>query len=77
MHYQIDRAKDFYIKAFALLPKEDRFKQLPGLMMGNIYYDLLLRIEEGDLANILNERTQLTPIRKIWVIILTFINKYN
>jgi len=45
--------------------------------MGNIYYDLLLRIEEGDLANILNERTQLTPIRKIWVIILTFINKYN
>ncbi len=77
MQYQIDRAKGFYAKAFTLLPKEDRFKQLPGLMMGNIYFDLLLRIEEGDLANILNERTQLTPFRKIWVIVLTFINKYN
>ena len=77
MQYQIDRAKDFYAKAFTLLPQEDRFNQLPGLMMGNIYYDLLLRIEEGDLANILNERTQLTVLRKIWIIVLTFINKYN
>ena len=73
MEYQIERAKSFYSKAFSLLPKEDKNKQLPGMMMGYIYYDLLLSIEEGNLANILNERTQLTPIRKFYIILKTIL----
>ena len=73
MEYQILRAKSFYSKAFSQLPKEDKNKQLPGMMMGYIYYDLLLSIEEGNLANILNERTQLTPIRKFYIIIKTIL----
>ena len=73
MEYQIKRAKSFYSKAFSLLPKEDKNRQLPGMMMGYIYYDLLLSIEEGNLANILNERTQLTPIRKFYIILKTIL----
>ena len=73
MKYQIERARSFYRKAFTLLPTEDKTNQLPGMMMGYIYYDLLLSIEEGNLSNILNERTQLTPIRKGYIILKTII----
>jgi phytoene synthase len=56
-----------------LLPEEDRRTQLPGIIMGNIYYDLLLQIEQGNLTNILNEKTQLTPVRKLWITILSIL----
>jgi phytoene synthase len=71
MNYQIKRAKEFYTKAEGQLSQADKFKQLPGLMMGAIYYDLLLQIEDGDLSNILNEKTQLTPVRKLFIILKT------
>ncbi len=73
MKFQIERAKEFYQKAIMLLPEEDRRTQLPGIIMGNIYYDLLLQIEQGNLTNILNEKTQLTPVRKLWITILSIL----
>src|SRR6476660_3252248 len=45
MKFQADRARAVYDEAFALLPKEDRRAQRPGLMMAAIYRTVLDEIE--------------------------------
>ena len=69
-----DRAKQFYNSAINHLPKEDRKKQLPGLMMGNIYFALLTEILSNHPEKILNQKTLLPPFRKVWIAITTLLN---
>ncbi len=66
MKFQIERAEEHYLRALALLPREDRHTQRPGLVMAAIYRALLEEIRrEGFL--VLTQRTSLTPIRKLWI----------
>ena len=66
MRFQVARAYKMYDEAMALLPKEDRRAQRPGLMMAAIYRTVLDEIER-DNYQVLNQRISLTPIRKLWL----------
>jgi phytoene synthase len=72
MRFQVERAKQVYAEAFALLPKEDRRAQRPGLMMAAIYRTVLDEIER-DRYHVLTQRISLTPIRKLWLAWKTYI----
>ena len=70
MQYQAQRAHATYDAALALLPEVDRTAQKPGLMMANIYRSLLRDIEAQGF-HVLHQRTSLTPMRKLWLAVLT------
>ena len=72
MAFQVARAQTAYDEAFALLPKEDRRAQRPGLMMAAIYRTLLTEVE-ADGYHVLKQRISLTPIRKLWLAWKTYI----
>lgn len=72
MRFQAERAEGIYREAFALLPKEDRRAQRPGLMMAAIYRALLDEIRD-DGFHVLNHKISLTPIRKLWLAWKTYI----
>ena len=73
MKFQAQRAKDYYAKAFAALPQEDRKTQRAGLIMAAIYRTLLDEIER-DGFRVLTQRTSLTPLRKLWIAWKTWIS---
>lgn len=66
MAFQAKRAYQFYDQALAQLPATDRKAQRPGLIMGAIYRTLLDEIV-ADGFQVLDRRTSLTPLRKIWL----------
>jgi phytoene synthase len=66
MEFQIDRAREYYQRAFAELPRQDRKSQRPGLVMAAIYQTVLDEIYAGG-CKVLNQRTSLTPLRKLWI----------
>jgi phytoene synthase len=72
MRFQVARAHTVYDEAFALLPKEDRRAQRPGLMMAAIYRTVLDEIER-DGYHVLNQRISLTPLRKLWLAWKTYV----
>lgn len=72
MAFQTERAKKAYEEAYALLPKEDRRAQRPGLIMASIYRTLLTEIE-ADRFHVLEHRISLTPIRKLWLAWKTYV----
>ena len=72
MAFQVARAQTVYDEAFALLPKQDRRSQRPGLMMAAIYRTLLTEIER-DRYHVLTQRISLTPLRKLWLAWKTYV----
>ncbi len=64
--FQCERAKDYYQKALAALPPEDRYQQSTGLIMASIYEATLDEII-ADGFQVLKHRIKLTPIRKLWI----------
>ncbi len=72
MAFQIERARGYYERALALLPREDRKAQRPGLVMAAIYRTLLEEIRR-DGARVLAHRVALTPVRKLWIAWRTWI----
>jgi phytoene synthase len=66
MAFQIARARDYYERAFALLPSADRKAQRTGLVMAAIYRTLLDEIQASG-GKVLNQRIALTPLRKLWI----------
>jgi 15-cis-phytoene synthase len=66
MKFEFDRATDWYAKAIAQLPAEDRKAQRTGLVMAAIYRTLLHEIAR-DGYRVLDRKTSLTPIRKLWI----------
>ena len=70
MRFQAERAHRCYDEALALLPEADRAAQKSGLMMANIYRSLLREIE-ADGFQVLHQRTSLTPLRKLWIALMT------
>jgi phytoene synthase len=72
MKFQVERAQKTYDEAFALLPREDRRAQRPGLMMAAIYRAVLDEIER-DHFHVLKQRISLTPLRKLWLAWRTYV----
>ncbi len=66
MRFETRRARSFYERALELLPEVDRRAQRPGLIMAAIYRALLGEIERGGF-DVLERRTSLTPLRKLWI----------
>ncbi len=66
MTFQAERAEKFYDQAFAQLPAIDRKAQRPGLVMAAIYRTLLREIARDGFL-VLDRRTSLTPLRKVWL----------
>jgi phytoene synthase len=72
MRFQNERAQRTYDEALALLPKQDRRAQRPGLMMAAIYRTLLDEIAL-EKFQVLNQRISLTPLRKLWLAWKTYV----
>ncbi len=72
MEFQIERAEQYYSQAMSVLPAVDRKTQRPGLVMAAIYRTLLEEIK-ADGCLVLNQRTSLTPVRKLWIAWRTWI----
>lgn len=66
MQFQAERAEHYYDQALGRLPATDRKAQRPGLIMAAIYRTLLREIVRDDFL-VLDRRTSLTPLRKIWI----------
>ena len=66
MAFQAERAERFYDQALTQLPAIDRRAQRPGLIMAAIYRTLLAEIA-ADGFLVLDRRTSLTPLRKVWI----------
>jgi phytoene synthase len=66
MQMQAERAQSYYDLAFSRLAPEDRRNQRAGLIMAAIYRTLLDEIR-GDRFDVLDKRTALTPLRKLWI----------
>ena len=72
MQFQAERAIGFYDQAMAQLPAVDRKAQRPGLIMAAIYRTLLDEIARDGFL-VLDRRTSLTPVRKLWIASRTWI----
>jgi 15-cis-phytoene synthase len=66
MAFEADRARTWYAQALAKLDPRDRRAQRTGLIMAAIYRTLLDEIER-DGFDVLDRRTSLTPLRKLWI----------
>jgi len=66
MEFQAERARSYYALAESRLAPEDRSDQRAGLIMAAIYRTLLEEIRR-DGFNVLEQRTALTPLRKLWI----------
>jgi phytoene synthase len=66
MALQIERARGYYDRALALLPRDDRRSQRAGLVMAAIYRTLLEEIASLR-GRTLTQRVALTPMRKLWI----------
>jgi len=74
MEFQIDRAITYYDQALGELPAGDRRAQRPGLVMAAIYRTLLDEIR-ADGCQVLTQRTSLTPLRKLWLAVKTWVRE--
>ena len=66
MRFEMERARTWYERALAQLPAQDRKAQRTGLVMAAIYRTLLDEIAR-DGFRVLDRRTSLTPLRKLWL----------
>jgi 15-cis-phytoene synthase len=66
MAFEVTRAQEWYARALAQLPAVDRRAQRTGLIMAAIYRTLLDEIAR-DGYRVLDRRTSLTPLRKLWI----------
>jgi phytoene synthase len=64
--HQVARARNWYDRALAQLPADERRAQRAGLAMAAIYRTLLDEIERDD-YRVLDRRIALTPLRKLWI----------
>jgi len=70
---QIERAETYYDKALNELPAEDKKNQRVGLIMTAIYRTLLREIKVDGAEKVMNARTSLGTLRKLWIAFSTWI----
>ena len=59
-------ATTLFEKALNTLPETDRVSQLPGLIIGNIYFQLLKKIKKNN-YDVMTKRFSLSPLLKLWI----------
>jgi len=64
--FQAQRARRYYRRAMSHLPPADRYAQRSGLIMAEIYRTLLDEME-ADEFRVMQQRLNLTPLRKFWI----------
>jgi len=64
--HQAIRAHQYYNKAMSLLPEQDRYQQCTGIIMSEIYKTTLEKIQRENYT-VLEKRTSLPAIRKLWI----------
>ena len=67
LDFQIERAESYYDRALNALPIDDRKSQRVGLMMADIYRTLLREIKKDGAEKVLNSRTSLGTLRKLFL----------
>lgn len=72
MQFQIERAQHFYQQALEQLPEVDRKSQRTGLIMAAIYRATLEEVAASG-CHVLKERVSLTPLRKLWLALKTWL----
>ncbi len=72
VEFQIQRAQTYYDRALGALPPEDRKSQRAGLVMAAIYRTLLEEIHR-DGCRVLERRTALPAMRKLWIAWITWV----
>jgi len=72
MQFQIERAQRYYQQAFEQLPAADRKSQRTGLIMAAIYRATLDEVAASG-CHVLRERISLTPLRKLWLAVKTWL----
>ncbi|MCP2041759.1 phytoene synthase [Neisseria sp. HSC-16F19] len=77
MAFQIERARQTYREAVALLPAEDRRSQKSGLVMAAIYYALLREIELDGGGNVLKYKLAIPKPRKLRIALKTWIGGFR
>lgn len=64
--FQADRAQAYYEKAFSALDKNDRYTQRTGIIMAEIYFALLKKIQDQQYP-VLEKRVSLAKFKKLWL----------
>ncbi len=77
MAFQIERARQTYREARALLPKADTKRQKAGLVMAAVYYALLMEIRRDGAENVLRYKTAIPPARKKRIALKTWLFGFN
>ena len=72
MEFEVERTQAIYARALAHLPRVDRKAQRAGLAMAAIYRALLAKIKR-DPQRVLDRRTSLPPLYKLWLATLAWI----
>jgi len=72
MQFQIERAQHYYDQSLAELPAVDRKSQRTGLIMAAIYRATLEEVAHSG-CHVLRERISLTPLRKLWLALKTWL----
>lgn len=73
MAFQIQRARETYREALALLPAADKKNQKVGLVMAAIYYALLNEIERDGAQNVLRYKIAIPSPRKKRIALKTWL----
>ena len=74
--YQADRAKQFYDTAFASLESGDRYNQRTGIIMAEIYFALLKKIQSQNYP-VLEKRVSIAKLKKLWIAWTTARREYK
>ena len=74
--YQAERAVQYYKKAFSCLEKNDRFSQRTGIIMAEIYFALLKKIQSQNYP-VLEKRVSIAKLKKLWIAWTTARREYK
>lgn len=74
--FQAQRAEDYYNKAFSALSQADRYSQRTGIIMAEIYHELLKKIKANDYP-VLHHRIKITKLKKLWIAWTTARREYR
>ncbi|MCW8931116.1 MAG: presqualene diphosphate synthase HpnD [Gammaproteobacteria bacterium] len=64
--FHADRATQYYKKAFDYLDTNDRYTQRTGIIMAEIYFSLLKKIQSQHYP-VLEKRVRIAKLKKLWI----------
>ena len=71
LSFQIDRVENIYKESQVLLPNECKENQIPSIIMGKIYIEILKKIKKNPLDT-LTKKIHISPLIKVFISISSF-----